>query len=275
MLAFLLRHGWATQLRTFAWIIAWPEIKYEVQHALDGATIRDAHAEAMEDPKDDSTAATPKTPAPAAPLPTYPHAQSQAQATPSMPPIGSEATAEKARIMRLRDKAVQDLADFNAKPKPEATKNPSLNTAQHLLRIQPQLILDPMRAEHVDSMYLSAIAKRLDGGGPEVESKGSGATKAGTAAAAAGPVGKPATITGSLAQSVGALGTLSKFGGMGADGSGFGGFKKDKKRFLKWAKYFDGKTSIERIALLEGVQRKEVWAQIAAWDEYLLVVRHW
>lgn len=273
MLAFLLRHGWATQLRTFAWIIAWPEIKYEVQHDLDGAAIRAAHAEAMEEPKDDSAAATPKTPAPVTPLPTYPHAQSLA--APSTPLISSEATAEKARIMRLRDKAAQDLADFNAKPKPEATKNPSLNTAQHLVRIQPQLILDPMRAEHVDSMYLTAIAKRLDGDGPEAESKGGGTSKAGTATAATGPVGKPTAVTGSLAQSVGALGTLSKFGGIGADGSGIGGFKKDKKRFLKWAKYFDGKTSIERIALLEGVQRKEVWAQIAAWDEYLLVVKHW
>lgn len=270
MLAFLLRHGWATQLRTFAWIIAWPEIKYEVQHDLDGAAIRDAHAEAMEDPKDDSDVTTPKTPAPVTALPTYPHAQ--ALAAPSTPPISSEATAEKARIMRLRDKAAQDLADFNAKPKPEATKNPSLNTAQHLVRIQPQLILDPMRAEHVDSMYLTAIAKRLDGDGPEAELKSGGTS---TATAATGPVGKPTAVTGSLAQSVGALGTLSKFGGIGADGSGIGGFKKDKKRFLKWAKYFDGKTSIERIALLEGVQRKEVWAQIAAWDEYLLVVKHW
>jgi hypothetical protein len=270
MLAFLLRHGWATQLRTFAWIIAWPEIKYEVQHDLDGAAIREAHAEAMEEPKDDSAAATPKTPAPATTLPTYPHAQAL---PPSTPPISSEATAEKARIMRLRDKAAQDLADFNAKPKPEATKNPSLNTAPHLTRIQPQLILDPMKAEHVDSMYLTAIAKRLEGGEPG-ESKGSVSAKAGAPAAAIGPVGKPAAATASLAQSVGALGTLSKFG-LGVDGSGIGGFKKDKKRFLKWAKYFDGKTSIERIALLEGVQRKEVWAQIAAWDEYLLVVRHW
>ncbi|KAL5349399.1 Nitrogen permease regulator 3 [Pseudogymnoascus australis] len=272
MLAFLLRHGWATQLRTFAWIIAWPEIKYEVHHDLDGAAIRDAYAKAMEDPKDDSVAATPRTPAPVTSVPAYPHAQ--AQAVPSTPPNSSEATAEKARIMRLKDKAVQDLADFNAKPKPEATKNPSLNTAQHLVRIQPQLILDPMRAEHVDSMYLAAIAKRLDGEESGAESKDGGASKANTGTAATGPVGKPAAI-GSLAQSVGALGTIPKFGRTGADGSGVGGFKKDKKRFLKWAKYFDGKTSIERIALLEGVQRKEVWAQIAAWDEYLLVVKHW
>lgn len=273
MLAFLLRHGWATQLRTFAWIIAWPEIKYEVQYDLDGAAIRDAHAKAMEESKDDSPAATPRTPAPPVSLPTYPHAPPQP--VPSTAPTSSEATAEKARIMRLRDKAVQDLADFNAKPKPEATKNPSLNMAQHLVRIQPQLILDPMRAEHADSMYLTAIAKRLDGGGPEDESKDGGTSKAGPATVATGPVGKPIAMPGSLAQSVGTLGTLPRFGGIGPDGSSIGGLRKDKKRFLKWSKYFDGKTSIERIALLEGVQRKEVWAQIAAWDEYLLVVKHW
>jgi hypothetical protein len=265
MLAFLLRHGWATQLRTFAWIIAWPEIKYEVQHALDGAAIREAHAEAMEESKEESTAAA-KTPAPV--LPTYPHAQ-------TTPPISSEAAAEKARIRRLRDKAVQDLADFNAKPKPEATQHPSLNTSPHLVRIQPQLILDPMRAEHVDSMYLAAIAQRLDGSEPEAESKGGSNTKVSAASGATGAVGKSTGVVENLAQSVGALGTLSKFGSIAPDGSGIGNLTKGKKRFLKWAKYFDGKTSIERIALLEGVQRKEVWAQIAAWDEYLLVVRHW
>jgi hypothetical protein len=51
--------------------------------------------------------------------------------------------------------------------------------------------------------------------------------------------------------------------------------QQNKKYFLKWAKYFDGRTSLERIALLEGVKRKEMWALISGWEEYLLVVRHW
>jgi hypothetical protein len=53
--------------------------------------------------------------------------------------------------------------------------------------------------------------------------------------------------------------------------------KRDERRitFGKWAKYFDGRTSLERIALLEGVKRKECWARLGEWEEFLVVVRHW
>jgi hypothetical protein len=265
MLAFLLRHGWVTQLRTFAWIIAWPEIKYEVQYSLDGEAIRAAHADATQGSIDESLAIA-RTASPSHSIPTYPHAQ-------AAPPMTSEATAEKARLRRLREKAIKDLADFNAKPKPEATAHPSLNTAPHLARIQPQLILDPMRAEHVDSLYLAAIARRLDESNSQAQAAPQTGAQGVTGAAS---LGKAPHIPSSLAQSVGTLGTLGKLGGTsGAAGAGNTAAAKDRKSFLKCAKYFDGRTSMERIALLEGVKRKEAWAQIMAWDEYLLVVRHW
>lgn len=190
MLAFLVRHGILTRLQTYARVIAWPEIKYEVQYELDGKRIRAAYADAQQDAVDDS----------------------RSNATDSVPPT-SEAQAEKARLHRLRAKAQQDLEDFKARPLPVATATPNMNSASHVVRLQPQLILDPAKAEHVDSLYLAAISRR------------------------------------------------------------FG--EREGKLFLKWAKYFDGRTPLESVALLEGMKRKEAWNTLVGFEEFLLTVRHW
>lgn len=42
MLAYLMRNGWVTQLCTFAYVIVWPEIVYEVDYAEEGEAIRAA-----------------------------------------------------------------------------------------------------------------------------------------------------------------------------------------------------------------------------------------
>ncbi len=42
MLAWLMRGGWVTQLCTFAYVVVWPEIVYEVQHALEAEEIAKA-----------------------------------------------------------------------------------------------------------------------------------------------------------------------------------------------------------------------------------------
>ena len=39
MLAWLMRGGWVTQLCTFAYVVVWPEIVYEVEHALEAEEI--------------------------------------------------------------------------------------------------------------------------------------------------------------------------------------------------------------------------------------------
>lgn len=48
MLAWLMRGGWVTQLCTFAYVVVWPEIIYEVEHALEAEDIaRAKHAHDM------------------------------------------------------------------------------------------------------------------------------------------------------------------------------------------------------------------------------------
>lgn len=292
MLGWLLRYGWVTQLRTFSWVVAWPEIKYEVEYELEGARLRKAVADA-EQSSIDNAIATSSSPMVGATSGTYPHSQPPAKvdaataafqsntpattaATPATPvQTITEQTAERARLNRHREKAIKDLQEFNKKPKPEATAHPSLNRALHLKGIQPQLILDPVRAEQVDSLYLAAISRRLDR--PRSTETQAAETTMVTAATTGGGAG--GAVVGSVTKT--GMMTSAKTA-MTASGSGsriVNGRKveegEEKKSFLRWAKYFNGRTSMERIALLEGVKRKEVWAKINSWDEYLNVVRTW
>lgn len=137
MLGWILRGGWVTQLRTFAWVVVWPEILYEVQHALDEKAIKTA--------KDKSESSNHIS----APMPTQ-----AGQST--------EITAENARLERLRQKAIRDAEEFSKRPLPVATAHPSHNTAPHLAHMEPHIILDPHRADHVESLFLAAIGKRFE-----------------------------------------------------------------------------------------------------------------
>lgn len=299
MLGWLLRYGWVTQLRTFSWVVAWPEIKYEVEYELEGARLRKAVADA-EQGSIDNAIATSSTPAVGSTSGTYPHSQAPAKLdatsaslsnTPSTtaPAVPTqtitEQTAERARLNRHREKAIKDMQEFNKKPKPEATPHPSLNRAIHLKGIQPQLILDPVRAEQVDSLYLAAISRRL-GGPPSTETQAAETTMVTAATSGTGALG--GAVVGSISKTgmmtsakTAATSTASGSRTAGtANGSRIVNGKKveeeeEKKSFLRWAKYFNGRTSMERIALLEGVKRKEVWGKINSWDEFLNVVRTW
>ena len=150
MLAWLLRHGYVTQLRTFAWVIVWPEIRYEVEYSLEAERIKaayqDALSEAVEEAQSEASSAV---------------APSFGTSPGTLAPT-SEAIAEKARLRRLRDKANQDRVEFAKRPKPVATTAPSTNNAPHLANLAPKVIRDPHRANHVDSLYLEAISKRFE-----------------------------------------------------------------------------------------------------------------
>jgi hypothetical protein len=149
MLAWLLRHGWITQLRSFAWVVVWPEIRYEVEYKLDeeriNAAYKDAASDAIEERQSEALSASAGT---------IPSSNSAAPT--------SEDIAEKARLRRLREKASRDHDEFGKRPKPVATASPSTNNAAHLAALHPKVIKDPYRANHVDSLYLEAISKRFD-----------------------------------------------------------------------------------------------------------------
>lgn len=194
MLAWLLRHGWVMNLRTFAWVIVWPEIRYEVDYGLASVRTEAAYCDAVTDAVEE--------------------ARSSAVDPSLSTPISSEAAAEKARLHRLREKAKLDQISFSKRPKPVSTDDPSINDTPHVMELLPKVIRDPYRAEHVDSLYLQAISKCF----PD---------------------------------------------------------EKTQKAFMRFSRYFDGREALENIALKEGMKRKEAWALLAQFDEYLLTTRHW
>jgi nitrogen permease regulator 3-like protein len=151
MLAWLLRNGWVTPLRTFAWVIVWPEIRYEVTYTLDAERTKAAYQDAISDAIEEAQAAAAASSSSATGVTGSPPAQH----------LSSEAFAEKARLHRLREKAKADQLAFAKRPKPIATASPSTNVQPHILALQPLVIKDPYRANHVDSLYLDAIGKRF------------------------------------------------------------------------------------------------------------------
>lgn len=152
MLAWLLRYGWVTQLRTFAYILVWPEVIYEVQHALDKAAIEKEKSKLdIEDLTKSSLALSSSTT-------TLTELNTRSSATETNDTVSK---AEDARVKRLRQKFLDDAAAFAKQPLPTRTANPDHNKSAHLAHLSPHIILDPSRAEDVEALYIAAIADRF------------------------------------------------------------------------------------------------------------------
>lgn len=148
MLAWLLRNGWVTQLRSFAYILVWPEVIYEVQHALDKAAIeKEKNNETLTKSSLASSSSTTTL--------------SDLARSSTTEATNTVAKAEDARVKRLRQKFLNDAAAFAKQPLPTRTVNPDQNKAPHLAHLSPHIILDPHRAEDVETLYIAAIADRL------------------------------------------------------------------------------------------------------------------
>jgi len=306
MLAWLMRGGWVTQLCTFAYVVVWPEIIYEVEHALDAEEIaRSKRAQQSSSPKSTALESNPTSPSALSALGdtalagfgsgflpliddqpklssstatlrdlTFSYSQPVSRSRNSLQPSdypetvpvsptsprcsGSEPSAsrtsqdsstqprstpaeqaaEKARLERIADKATRELAErataHARKAVPVQTARPSVNNARHLIGMIPHIILDAKKATGKESLYLSAIGRRL-----RDHAKASGAKKE----------------------------------------SGVRDSKDTDERVantwpLFW-KYFNGRCALERIALQEDMKRKDVWNLLTSMSEYLLCVRHW
>ncbi|KAK6193017.1 adenine deaminase [Pestalotiopsis sp. IQ-011] len=289
MLAWLMRGGWVTQLCTFAYVVVWPEIQYEVEYQIEKDEIKKSEmaiataASSSEHTSDDPSSPS-DGPAAAADEPAFPAALESARAasedaperartpqthafadhdpvrsrptTPSvrdddlgdslilspslsaaattdmersissLPPLSSDtdfinpnqSIAEAARLTRLADRRTRDHAERAAqharRPRPRATDHPGSNSAAHLSHLRPYVIVDAKKASGKESMYLSAIGRRL----------------------------------------------------------------RDTRVRAKWPvfwKYFNGHTALERVALMEDLKRKEAWSLLTGMSEHLVTVRHW
>ncbi|KAF4460538.1 nitrogen permease regulator 3 [Fusarium albosuccineum] len=157
MLAWLMRRGWVTQLCTFAYVVVWPEILYEVEYEMEAEELR---AAADADAKGDSAAVAPGGPR------TSESSEDHSGTDGSHVPTVAEQAAEKARLERIASKAQRDAAEkataHARKAVPIATAHPSVNDHPHLAGLTPHIILDAKKATGKESRYLSAIARRFN-----------------------------------------------------------------------------------------------------------------
>lgn len=179
MLAWLMRGGWVTQLCTFAYVVVWPEIIYEVEHSLEAEALQE------EKPAEDPPAST--SPEESIKSPSNepaPQEESASSSNPVDPPASGTSTsadsshteseptataaeliAEKARLERMASKAQREAAEkataHARKHVPVRTEHPSVNDAPHLAHLSPYIILDAGRATGRDSLYMEAIGRRF------------------------------------------------------------------------------------------------------------------
>ncbi|ROW11386.1 hypothetical protein VMCG_01080 [Cytospora schulzeri] len=373
MLAWLMRGGWVTQLCTFAYVIVWPEILYEVEYALEAEEVtkaKRAQVAAVDDleqgspdkatsvlltvernrrgskssdmmsssigdlasststlhqpdsaaggggglersigdlsaisisDKDQPSPLMPSSPSssflkestlasPIAQSPTSPGTNNNNNRPQSQPTL-AEQVAEKARLERIADKLARELAEkataHARKAVPRATDHPSINSAPHLADLSPHIILDAKKATGKESLYLSAIARRLRERRTEAPPPSSKKAAAAASSATNNTTNNTTTdtskarthiaaTTSTAAAAVAAATSGASASGGVRDGHRGGGW--DERVANTWPvfwKYFNGRSALERIALQEEMKRKDVWNLLTAMSEYLLCTRHW
>ncbi len=297
ILAWLIRGGWVCQLCTFAYVVVWPEIQYEVEYNLEADYLvrvkqkqqRDSVKEAQRraapsfaDQQDEEKERKSQQHGDRGGLSegsddTEPGGLSAMSDTVSSHPSSSrhdrlkydagiasgrpattaaEHAAERARRQRIAEKEAHDLAErataHARKPAPKCTDHPSTNGAAHLVGMLPHVILDASKPTGRESLYLSAIERNLRACRSTpllLPSKKDAATSA------AGPVHG--------AHGQGHIDEISVWN------------ERVGEMWPVFWKHFNGRSALERIALLEDMKRKDVWNLLSSMSEYLLCVRHW
>jgi nitrogen permease regulator 3-like protein len=171
MLAWLMRRGWVTQLCTFAYVLVWPEIIYEVDYAIEAEELGQAREqssvsslrEMAENQPSSSVTNTAEGSQSAQDL--LQPSPTATETTAAVPIATVEESAEQARLERIATKAQREATEkaitHNRRVVPTATAHPSLNDAPHLKGLTPHIILDAKKATGKESRYLSAISERF------------------------------------------------------------------------------------------------------------------
>ena len=154
MLGWLIRGGWVTKLRTFGWILVWPEIIYEVEYQLKADGLRKKkEGLRSEYTSSESLGSNDES------------ASENSKKSDLDAPLTNEQVAQNARLQRLADKAAQaaeaEAEEFAKMPVPVTTEHPSFNHAPHLKAIAPYIIVDPHKVSHEESLYIAALGKRF------------------------------------------------------------------------------------------------------------------
>lgn len=297
MLAWLMRGGWVTQLCTFAYVVVWPEILYEVEYQLEADELR---AQVVSSSSAASSSAATAS-APAASRPTTAddnnngggggdaeaegssmlssitttssshHHHHHHHHTESSPPVTSEGDDHSSSSPLSESRHTATIGEQVAEKArlermaDKASRQAAEKAAAHARKPVPVATPHPS----INS------APHLAGLSPHVIVDAKKAT------------GKDSLYLSAIGRrfgnaSVGGAGAGADIGSGGGSGSGGDNQNNNHSHNLKvqkaWPvfwKYFNGRSALERVALQEDMKRKEAWNLLTAMSEYLLCVRHW
>ncbi|KAL5615476.1 hypothetical protein BROUX41_005521 [Berkeleyomyces rouxiae] len=270
MLAWLMRGGWVTQLCTFAYVVVWPEIIYEVRYAREAAKLRAAR-ELFERSEAAANASSASASASSSPLSSSPDLSRPGAGAGDLSPGPVSPTFERrpqiGRPIKGAAAAVMAAASFS-----RATSHPhsAASSATALARSNHSAMADQI-AEHARLARQAAAAQRK-----AAEKQTAHARKTPPMAtphpstnnaphlACIEPhiILDPRRATGNEAEYLDAIKT--RFAS-----------EKTADAWQRFVKYFNGQYALERISLQEGMRRKDAFHRIGEMGEYLLCVRHW
>ncbi|OTA81701.1 hypothetical protein M434DRAFT_401291 [Hypoxylon sp. CO27-5] len=294
MLAWLMRGGWVTQLCTFAYVVVWPEILYEVDYELEGEELmrESRHDEARASfatdttPEIDSHASSspplssedPFSSSPLSPesthlddkasgegtSPTTTTSSATAAAAPPMSMTSSTATIRSLRSHPAPPTRTQTAGEQAAEQArldrlaTRAHREAAEKAAAHARRLPPQ------RTDHPsinDAPHLAHLSPYVIVDAGRVGERDSRYLSA---------IGKrlPERVTHGHVSS----------GGRGKEAVGAGAGAAHLNPRAAWPvfwKYFNGRCALERVALHEDMKRRDAWNLLNSMSEYLICVRHW
>ncbi|ATY62307.1 family UPF0171 [Cordyceps militaris] len=269
MLAWLLRGGWVTQLCTFAYVVVWPEIVYQVDYEME--------AEELEGP-------TPST---------SPHSAGGTAAAVSISPLTTAAGAgalarphnqlahlDEDAILSPTSTGATAIPATSAAGKPRqvsiaSTTSEATTAASGSLPSTAGAVPIPSTTERAaEAARLARIAQRVSR---------EAADKAAAHARRVVPEATPHPSTNRSPHLAGVaphiiLDAKKTTGPESRYLAAISSRLRDDRVRQAWAtmcRYFDGHAALERIALQEEMKRKEAWTLLTAMSEYLICTRHW
>ena len=261
MLAWLMRGGWVTQLCTFAYVVVWPEIMYEVDYEMEAEELAAASAA--------SSASPPTKEAAASSSADESHLRSREASGAVSSPIP---VPERASATGTPDVICQGAGD-EPSPKTKTTEETahSPRTGNQAETAGAAATTTEQAAEMARLERIALKAHR------EAADKATAHARKVIPCATAHPsINDAAHLAGIEAHII-----LDAKKATGKESRYLAAIAKrlrdDNVRMAWYAmcKYFDGRSALERVALQEDMKRKEAWTLLTAMSEYLLCTRHW
>ncbi|KAH7026347.1 nitrogen permease regulator of amino acid transport activity 3-domain-containing protein [Microdochium trichocladiopsis] len=290
MLAWLMRGGWVTQLCTFAYVVVWPEILYEVEYQLEADELKAVAAQSAQmspaspsgrkgsSPSGGNMAATNSLDDLVSPTGSVSDTSEYMQYPQNLQHQRhmSTSSVDSVSMEASQISTVSASSERTAFASPTSATGPSMPDSS--MRQSTTLMMTTTTTTGelaAEKARLSRIAEK---------SQREAAEKAAAHARKPVPTGTPAPSKNSASH----LSHLQPYiivdakKATGHDSlylSAIGRRFKDPKVQRAWPvfwKYFNGRTALERIALQEdNMKRKEAWALLTAMSEHLVTVRHW